>query len=482
MSRPRKVSLRPHGAGRRAAGQAIVFLLLALTALAFVLIFSVDLHRIIQRKNQTQNAGDAAALAAARWQGATINLVGELNLLHALALAAENESAVHAITNMQARLCFTGPLTGLFAAQFAAKQNRTFVNPDMTTLVKEHASLVRSLYGALFDGAHYFQEPWPGAWNDYADMLDQIAADGIAAGPDNTQFFLDPSSGHTLLTKAFYEAILGRNWCWFHLRARGLLQNYQGFTDWPALPDPARSDYANSEVFGVGLHPFTCPIETLFSPETLAGVFQASGRGDITADYLATTNLTEAHETWYLYNSGDWGSWVRIRPDDNFPVAGQVRPEYDVAGGDVVVRVNASVERLTPGISGSSRSDTIVWSAAAKPFGYLEEGAERRRVTAASAFVLPAFRNVRLIPVDAATGSENNSADLEWVRHVRSHLHPYLEQGPQKNNCRYCDALALWEISELRQQGIEWLALYSGNCREPGGSGPRRGGGTRRGH
>ena len=55
---------RPDDRGRRAgngkrpaprpprAGQAIVFLLLALTALVFVLLFNVDLHRIIQRKNQ----------------------------------------------------------------------------------------------------------------------------------------------------------------------------------------------------------------------------------------------------------------------------------------------------------------------------------------------------------------------------------------------------------------------------------------------
>ena len=66
-----------------------------------------------------RDAGEAA-LAAARWQGATLNLVGELNLMHALALSAQDSAAVGAITNLQARLCFTGPLTALIAAQVAA--------------------------------------------------------------------------------------------------------------------------------------------------------------------------------------------------------------------------------------------------------------------------------------------------------------------------------------------------------------------------
>ena len=115
---------RRHGSGWPVppvrSGQVAVFLLIALTALVFVLLFIVDLHSIVQRKNQAQNAGDAAALAAARWQGATLNLMGELNLLHVLALANGQPAAVDAITNMQARLCFTGPMTALFAAQIAA--------------------------------------------------------------------------------------------------------------------------------------------------------------------------------------------------------------------------------------------------------------------------------------------------------------------------------------------------------------------------
>ncbi len=57
-------------------GQTIVFLLMALTILIFALLWNIDLHRLVAGKTHAQNAGDAAALSAARWQGESLNLVG----------------------------------------------------------------------------------------------------------------------------------------------------------------------------------------------------------------------------------------------------------------------------------------------------------------------------------------------------------------------------------------------------------------------
>ena len=485
MSRPPSIRQRP-AFSRSRSGQAVVFLVLAFTALIFVLLFNVDLHRIIQRKDQTQNAGDAAALAAARWQGATLNLVGELNLLHVLALCAQDPAAVDGITNMQARLCFAGPLTGLLAAQVAAKNNHIYNDTDMTALLNEHAATVRSQYTALFDGEMYFSEPWPGAWQDYASMIESVAADGIAAGPDNTQFYLDPSSGHMLLSKAFYEAVEGQNWCWFYLNARGLLESYSSYHDWPPLPKPDVADFADSEIFGVGLRPFVIQMKYVFSPSALATFITDAGQSPVSVAALSATNVMDAAETWYFYNSGKWTEWTRIKPDgpDSFPITGPVRDCYDYAGADAVIRVYASVDRLTPGLGGGTRSDKVLWTAAAKPFGYLEANGEKQRPDSAASFVLPAFRDVRLIPIDAASGSENNSADLEWVRHIRSHLKTYLDTGPSgaSLSCRYCQALALWEIHAFRQTGIDWLELYCDTCRVTTGGGGGRGGGSRRGH
>jgi hypothetical protein len=475
--------------GRPRSGQAVLFLLLVFTVLVFFLLFNVDLHRVIQRKTQAQNAGDAAALAATRWQAATLNLVGELNLMHVLALAAvpvPDTAAVDAITNMQARLCFTGPLAGFYASQVAAKNNHIYVDPALTDFLRSHVSTIRTQYGNMIDedGEKYYNEPWPGAWDEYADMLEAICADGIAVGPDNAQFFAIPSGAHILLSKEYYEAVLGRSWCWFYLYQRGLLESYSSFRDWPPLPDVNPNTYDNSEIFGVGLHPVTARMKHLFTASMLeADVSRAGLVPDAGVDYNST-NLMDSAETWYMYKRGMWDSWDLIKPDGEypFPAAGEIRPEYDYAGADVVVRLSAVVDRMTPGTG--TQQASVNWTAAAKSFGYLEADAEKQKPDAAAAFVLPAFRNVRLIPADTASGSNNSSSDVEWMIHVTKHLKPYMEVGSTSpNSCGYCRALVMWEPKPFRQEGIDWLKINSYKCKIPsGGGGGHRGGGSRRGH
>lgn len=470
---------------RRDGGQAVVFILMALVILAFFLLFQVDLHRIIQRKGQTRNAGDSAVLAAARWQGATLNLIGDLNLIHALALAAGSEEAAEAATNMQTRLAFTGPLAGLYAAQVLAKNNGMRVDAGMSQILLDHATTIRDLYASTGgDGEMYFPEPWPGAWTEYAELLRLVAASGIAAGPDNMQTYADPGGGHLLLLKDFYYAIMGHGWCWFKFNAPSLLSGYNSFRDWPPLPDSDRNDYWNAEIFPLHVHPAVHRMRMLFTPAELADYARDAGHEDANPSLLASTNLTERADAWFFYNSADWGEWEAIKPDGeaNFPVTGPVREEYDTAGADAAVRVSAPVSRLTPNIAAGG-SDRVLWTAAAKPFGYLDTTSGRDKVTSAAGFVLPAFRNVRLIPVDAASNADASSSDVEWVTHVRQHLRRYVQDGPSGagGGCRYCAALALWENGLFRKEGVDWLEEYGSTCRRTAhGSG--RGGGSRRGH
>lgn len=471
---------------RQRSGQAVVYILLALVTLIFFLLYIVDLHQIVRRKNQIQNAGDAAVTAAARWQGTTLNLVGELNLMHVMALAEEDSAAVNAITNMQKRLCFSGPLAGLFASQVAAKNNHMYVDDDMTALIKEHADTVRNQYTMIFNGEMYYPEPWPGAWEEYADMLDQVAADGIAAGPDNALFFTDPQDPHPLMNKAFYEAVESRNWCWFYLYAGNLLNSYSNYHDWPPLPEIDEKRYDDCEFYSLGLHPFEIKMKHLFNASELEKFFSDAGFSGVPYGDLNSSNVMDSLENWHVYDTSRWGEWLLIQPDEEgfFPITGPVREQYNYAGADAVVRVKGSVDRITPGIGGGSKDDKVVWTAASKPFGYLEIDGVESLPTSAANFVLPAYRNVRLIPVDAASGSGNSSADVEWVRHIRDHLHDYMDIGPDNGaSCRYCSDLVTWEIASFRQEGIDWLELYCENCRRLShGDGGSRGGGSRRGH
>jgi len=97
------------------SGQVMIFLIMVLVILVFVVLWNTDLERILRVKSLAQDGGDAAALMAARWQGISLNLVGDLNILQALAVAADDQDAVGAISNLQTRICFTGPMIGLIA-------------------------------------------------------------------------------------------------------------------------------------------------------------------------------------------------------------------------------------------------------------------------------------------------------------------------------------------------------------------------------
>lgn len=477
----------PRSRSRR-SGQTILFLLLALTVLVFIFFWNVDLHRIISAKSLSQNAGDAAALAAARWQGATLNLVGELNLMHALALSADDTAAVDAITNMQARLCFTGPLTALIAAQVAAKNNRIYVDPDFTQLLQEHAADVAT-YDTEIAGQLLFPEPYPGAWRSYAGMLAAIAADGLAAAPDNARFYTDPDDDHILRDPAFYDAVAGRSWCWFFLHPtasrnpiRTMLDDFTDYTWWPALPLPNPPTFENAEIFGLGLVSRLVALEHIVSPEAFT---TGAGQQAIELGGFVETNVMPRVENWYFYHPAYWDTWEIMDPDgpDAFPIVGPVKPEYDYTGADVVIRLHAQASRLTPAGGAAARRDDILWTAAAKPFGYLERSESTQRLRPnAYGLVFPSFRDVRLIPVDAAAGGSSGSFNVNWRRHLDEHLPRYTQTGNLHDDCDYCRLIRTFENIEFRRPGIEWLLENSNLCTLPSRGGGGRGGGTRRGH
>ena len=198
----------------------------------------------------------------------------------------------------------------------------------------------------------------------------------------------------------------------------------------------------------------------------------------------ALSNVLRRVETWYVYDRSLWRPWDAIQADvpDAFPVVGPVRAEYDVLGADAVVRVHASADRI--GTASGKERDDVTWTAAAKPFGYLaSDSVEGGRLPAhALGLLFPAFRAVRLIPVDAASGSDTGAFDLAWRRHLAEHLGPYTASGALQDGCGYCNCLRRWEDPAFRRQGSRWLEENSGKCRLPSPHGGGRGGGTRRGH
>lgn len=470
--------------GAKKSGQAVVFLLAILVVLLVAFLWNADLHSLVTRKTRAQNAGDAAALAAARWQAATLNLIGRLNIAHAEALAEGDFESIDSITNMQARLCFAGPLTALAAAQAAAKKNGIPENPEFTALLREHAAEVLK-YGDPIGGEVPFPEPYPGAWREYHDTLMEIVHNGVAAAPDNARFFGDGDGAHILLDPGFYDAVAGREWCWFFLNcpttgSRTILDDFTDHSWFDPLPPPSRPLFRNCEIFGLGLDVRHLRLGAVGGLEEFL-----RSRHDSLAG--AGADAFDTPDNWYFFAAPVWSAhWPGMSEDDEdfLPMAGPVREEFDYSGADAVTRLYAKAP--LPSAKDADERRDILWTAAAKPFGHLEAGGpgggpERLRPNAWG-LVLPAFHDVRLIPLDAATSGADGSFDIDWRRHVDEHLEPYLATGALAGGCRYCGNIATFEDPAFRRRGSEWLSVNSYKCTLPSRGGGGHGGGSRRGH
>lgn len=460
------------------SGQTMIFMIMVLIILSFIVLWNFDLHTILHLKSRTQNAGDAAALGAARWQGITLNLIGDLNIMQAIALSGGDTNTAGQITDLQARLCYVGPAIGLLTAQQAAKNNGIYVNADFSTRLNQHALAIVTEYSDVFP------EPYPNCWQDYGGMLENIAVQGVAAAPDNAHLYTDYTGEHTLLELGFYDAVAGRNWCWFYFYAMNLLEDYTDYHYWPALPPVIPQTYpVNSEIFGLGLVPVTTilpgGLDTVSQLNTLRDERQLS-------DTTISNTMASITNTWYLYDPQIWTTWtlMSMEGDDPFPALTTVRPQYDYAGADAAVRIETTADRLTPGSSGS----LITWTAAAKPFGYLTAD-DSPILPNAYSLVLPAFHHIRLIPVDASSAPEGGAYNVAWREHIEVHLPLYMDNGLEglDADCEYCQQLLLWENPGFRMEGLNWLTATDENgdlihsCETMSGPGGP-GGGRRRGH
>jgi hypothetical protein len=312
------------------------------------------------------------------------------------------------------------------------------------------------------------------SWHEYADMLEAIAGQGIAAMVDNADLYATYSDDdHMLLQPAFYDAIASRSWCWFLHNADQLLRTYSSYLDWPPLPPIDARPPVNAEYFSLKLG----RIDTL--DNIAGGPRNASTLVDL-MEQLAGQPLPGAIATvsarWFVYRPDAWTTWTSNIPD-GFPWDGDVKPEYDYFGADTAVRI----EESTTLHSEVNTERPITWSAAAKPFGSLEDGARPNEYS----LVLPAFTDMRLIPVDTSSAPAGGVRP-GWISFIYDWLPVYMQYGPAAlpDNNWYCRQLKTWEMAGFRRDGIEWLNLNSADCytRPGGGGGGGGSGGTRRGH
>ena len=446
-------------------GQVALYLVAVLVAIAVLTFMNVDIFLAIRAKNHATNAGDAAALAAARYQGELLNQVGEDNVDQLKAALKNDWQECLKIMERQRRRVFLGPLEavqiGCMAARTAVSgceagggdYAEEFESAKIKKILEQHVFDIRSVYSADVD---LFPEPWEGAWEEYAQHLELAIGGDVVAGPENAEF-ASAYSCFPLLEQAFYNAVAGEMWCWFKWNGEWLFDRDSHNMPRPVFTPDRKRD--NSEIYSLHLE-----IKTL--PEVLDA--------DWTNIIMRLTGCTEKDmsESWLLTNGTQrlaffdarWDSWREsgFSVDNGFPIVGDVKPEYDVYGCAALCRV----------IRGG-----YDWTAAAKPFGTVENlSGEQDVVTCLKRLVTPAFTDVRLVPIDSVGGRDLHTADYDWMIHVRDHLPRYFENGPLYNGCWYCRQLVSWENPVFRDRGRRRLQYHSSDCVRPRGHGGDRGG------
>lgn len=461
-------------------GQVALYLLLALIVICVLALSNVDSFLGVRAKNRLENAGDAAVLAAAHEQGHLLNEIGKLNLEHIKAAIQGDSNACAKVVEEQSRLALLGPFNALREANRVAKEKYELpIREEFAEILKTHISVIADLYRSSPD---IYPEPYEGAWDEYLHEWLSLTSEGLSVGADNIEYF-DTVGGHLLFSRDFYYAIAAHNWCWFHFNAESALRSFTSHTAWnnPFKNILHEANCANCEIFSLHIEPRQAALTDILSFDQIRAALRDYGEGTLHIDELQPPPLlTNDTQVWFCFDKRYWGQWFdgrRLAGTEDateFPLDGEIKPLYNVRGCSAICRVKGEVPSTI-----NDATNICVWVAAAKPFGSFSGDAP---VTDANYLILPAFSDTRLIPVDAANGSDLASADYDWVIHQQRHLADYLERGPNAvMDCWYCEQLRTWEKSSFHERGSNWLNYNASSCVRPS-SGTSYSGGTSHGH
>ena len=226
----------------RAQGQVLIFAVVIMIILLVATLFLFDLHTIIRSKIKLETAEQSAALAAAKWQARSLNLIGDINLIKAADSLLDDygipldefedqtaekreieqiKQANRILTEMQSRISFCGPLIAFGAAQQAAKNNGVNIYDPKTP--SGYKIIYSDLYAYLkklnptsnyprYEDAPVFCHGYK--WRTpYMNMLTLILKQGLAVRPNARLDGLTNVNPRRQIMEEFYNAIVYSRWC-----------------------------------------------------------------------------------------------------------------------------------------------------------------------------------------------------------------------------------------------------------------------------
>ena len=362
------------------SGQAIIFLMVVLVIGILAVVWSYDLHRVVNAKLRMRNAGDAAALAAARWQGHTLNMIGDLNLIQAALITEAMQDPSGAggtdpmLHELRSRLEVLGPLAAFAVAQQAAFNNGAIPDPALSSNLLEMAESFRD-----DPSWHRFD----GAYEDYADLLEDIAVRGAAVSAYQVTF---RPRNHPLVQEEFYWAVAqGMQGMWCPMKNYDYhLEHYENFESWPDLNDEFSYgfilDLKLDEFYSIDASGYAIPPDSSVYGDAADLAEDATDyfvEYPFAMDIVGRAFFGDSEALWHVYDSTWDDPWPRaaeyedvtgLRRGQWKPLAlrGNVKDEYNYLGAVAGVAMAADVHR---GILASSDNESIGMEYKAKAEG-----------------------------------------------------------------------------------------------------------------
>ena len=373
-------------------GQVALYLVMVLLAIAVLMVVNINAFLAVRSKNRMMNAVDGAAIAAAKFQGALLNEVGRMNVEHLRAAVLGEPWTDAAGENPEIRLRELTLLRPVEAIRISneAAADWGFASGDSPRAAEGFADHIQEilqnpdLYPPADGGINL--------WHIYAEKL-AAALSGNPAVLPNYMEMVNPGSSGLFASSAFYDVLAAKAWCWFSIgdHAQYLDEDPSQVEPYEVTPVEVPE---NSEVYSLHVAYGT------WMDSGWADEWRGTGFSETWTNFVLkvtglesfATNSYAASETevWAFYDD-NWRTWSTTYNPDDFPIAGTIRPEYDVAGCVASCMMLGNIQQIREDEGrGQVDGNSILVTAEAKPIGTVEglDGGTAP-VTAYNRFIAP---------------------------------------------------------------------------------------------
>ena len=456
-------------------GQVALYLVMVLLAIAVLMVVNINAFLAVRSKNRMMNAVDGAAIAAAKFQGALLNEVGRMNVEHLRAAVLGEPWTDAAGENPEIRLRELTLLRPVEAIRISneAAADWGFASGDSPRAAEGFADHIQEilqnpdLYPPADGGINL--------WHIYAEKL-AAALSGNPAVLPNYMEMVSPGSSGLFASSAFYDVLAAKAWCWFSIgdHAQYLDEDPSQVEPYEVTPVEVPE---NSEVYSLHVAYGT------WMDSGWADEWRGTGFSETWTNFVLkvtglesfATNSYAASETevWAFYDD-NWRTWSTTYNPDDFPIAGTIRPEYDVAGCVASCMMLGNIQQIREDEGrGQVDGNSILVTAEAKPIGTVEglDGGTAP-VTAYNRFIAPSrpgeriFTEAQLVLMGSVPRSPGCSMEPDWYEHVKKHV-----PGSPSPGCGYCKLWSEWSNPAFRSSIRSWLQQNAESCRAGGGEG-----------